>query len=190
MKNESDTPRPARRIVLPNTRAYDKAGKGHYSLFSRDHCCVCGKYITLENVTADLLLTSAIDGSREFAILHPSDATREERLANLWVAPIGSDCLRKHPELKPFVIGAEGAAVQPPAPDSWKSLVARLVTADAKNEAQAAEITRLREALAGVASYARYGIRRVIDSAASHQEFKLEAQEAWDKMERALEGKQ
>jgi hypothetical protein len=90
-----------RRITLPNLRAYGRAGVGDHSLFSQKHCCICGKEIASE--TDWLLLARAADGSFEFAILHPNDATLDERQAGLWVAPIGPDCLRKNSVLKEFV---------------------------------------------------------------------------------------
>lgn len=103
-----------RRIKLPNTRAYDRAGTGDHSLFSDKHCCICGKSVT--DPQDWLLLSRASDGTFEFAILHPTDATAQERETSLWVAPIGSDCLRKNTALKPFVIGTHTASSS--APDS------------------------------------------------------------------------
>lgn len=47
-----------------------------------------------------LLLTRAEDGSIEYAISHPDEATPDERKHNLWVAPTGPECLKKHPEVK------------------------------------------------------------------------------------------
>jgi len=100
-----------RRIKLPNDKAYDRASargrESGYSLFSEKHCCVCGKEIKFRAWTDWLLLSRADDGSFEFAILHPNDATAKEREAGLWVAPIGPDCLRRHPELAPFVLPGE-----------------------------------------------------------------------------------
>lgn len=101
-----------RRIKLPNTRAYDRAGTGDHSLFSDKHCCVCGKPVS--DPQDWLLLSRRDDGTFEFAILHPTDATADERQMALWVAPVGADCLRKNSELKPFVIDRRGA-VPPPA---------------------------------------------------------------------------
>src|SRR5579863_6634506 len=88
------------RLILPNTKAYDAAGKNH-SLFSNEHCCICGRSITKNSEW--FLLTRAEDGSCEYVIHHPNDATPDERRHNLWLAPVGNDCLRKHPELKPFL---------------------------------------------------------------------------------------
>lgn len=102
-----------RRIKLPNTRAYDRAGTGDHSLFSDKHCCVCGKSVS--DPQNWLLLSRAEDGTFEFAILHPTDASAAEREASLWVAPIGSDCLRKNSALKPFVI-SRAATIPSPTP--------------------------------------------------------------------------
>lgn len=101
-------PKPAkpsqRKVKVPNLRAFDRAAKGDFSLFSERHCCVCGKEIK-DTAEADwILLTRAEDGAFESAILHPSDATDGERKAGLWVAPIGADCLRKNLTLKPFAL--------------------------------------------------------------------------------------
>lgn len=83
------------RITLPNGRAYDVAGKGKQSLFSTEHCCVCGRPAKGDNW---LLLFRAEDGSREFAIGSTVGLTVDER-RSVWIAPIGPECLRKHPEL-------------------------------------------------------------------------------------------
>lgn len=84
------------RIVLPNTRAYDAAGTGDHSLFSREHCCICGRPAKGDNW---LLLARAPDGTREFAISSTVGLSDEER-RSVWIAPIGPDCLRQHPELR------------------------------------------------------------------------------------------
>jgi hypothetical protein len=88
------------RIVLPNAKAYDSVGK--HSLFSAEHCCICGRPMGLKSEW--LLLTRAEDGSREYAIDHPNEATPDERRHSLWVAPIGLECLRQHPELEMAVL--------------------------------------------------------------------------------------
>jgi hypothetical protein len=99
------------KIELPNSLAYEKAGNGDHSLYSPEHCCVCGrKLINLHinigssSAVAWLLLTRATDGSREYAISGPQIATHEELQSGLWIAPIGPDCLRKHPELHSALI--------------------------------------------------------------------------------------
>jgi hypothetical protein len=87
------------KTVLSNGKAYDRASTGpSFSLFSPEHCCVCGK--ETRKGSEWLLLTRDVSGSQEYAISHPSDATIEEIRSSLWVAPIGPDCLRKHPELR------------------------------------------------------------------------------------------
>jgi hypothetical protein len=98
------------KLRLPNESAYQRSqsrgaqGSG-YSLFSAQHCCICGEAIRR---TAEwLLLTRELDGSVEYAITHPEDAPPAMRVHNLWVAPIGPDCLRKHPELEPLLLRRE-----------------------------------------------------------------------------------
>lgn len=99
------------RVVLPNAHAYVKAAAaaGGYTLFSTEHCCVCGARImnigNTEKPRKWLLLARASDGSEEYAVAHPNDTTPEERRAGLWVAPIGGNCLRKNPQLNFAVIG-------------------------------------------------------------------------------------
>jgi hypothetical protein len=84
------------KTILPNERAYDKVGD--HSLFSAEHCCICGRPTLPDNEW--LLLTRAADGACEFAISYPSDASADEIRSGLWVAPIGSECMLKHPELR------------------------------------------------------------------------------------------
>lgn len=93
------------RTVLPNLKAYDAAGKGTHSLFSAEHCCVCG--LKVEEHCEWLLLTRAVDGGVEYAISHPLDARPAERKLNLWVAPIGRSCLRKYKSLRHAVLRRE-----------------------------------------------------------------------------------
>lgn len=91
------------KLRLPNERAYERAGTGKHSLFSQEHCCICGKSVGLK--TEWLLATRETDGGFESAIHHPEDANPSERHGHdIWVAPIGSDCLRRHPEFKTFVL--------------------------------------------------------------------------------------
>jgi hypothetical protein len=86
------------RLKLPNSRAYDRAGTGGHSLFSTEHCCICGAKV---DASAEwLLLARADDGKCEYAISHPSECTPEEIQSSLWVAPIGPGCLRRNPELQ------------------------------------------------------------------------------------------
>lgn len=88
------------RTTLPNGAAYDRASKGpSFTLFSSEHCCVCGKGISDLPNACWLLLIRATDGKEEYAISSPKDATVDELKGSIWVAPIGPDCLRKHPEL-------------------------------------------------------------------------------------------
>lgn len=90
------------KIVLKNLKAYDAAGKGDHSLYSCDHCCVCGKQVV---ATVEwLLCVREITGACEYAIKHPDDATSDERRNGMWVAPIGRDCLKKFPQLKMLVL--------------------------------------------------------------------------------------
>jgi hypothetical protein len=98
------------KTLLPNTRAYDAAGSGDHSLFSPEHCCVCGKPIGLHSTW--LLLTRAADGACEYAISRPDDATVDEIKSGMWLAPIGPDCLRKHPELKHAVLDSDTSEIR------------------------------------------------------------------------------
>ena len=92
------------RVVLDNSKAYDRATKGSsFSLFSVDHCCVCGK--PTNKGTEWLLLTRAEDGACEYAISHPDEASKKEIQAGLWLAPIGPQCLKEHPELQHAIVG-------------------------------------------------------------------------------------
>lgn len=94
------------RTILPNEAALDRKDRQNFSLYSPMFCCVCGR--KCHNSENWLLLTREETGLCEYAISHPLDATEKERDLALWVAPIGSDCLRKHPELKHAVIGTTG----------------------------------------------------------------------------------
>jgi hypothetical protein len=102
------------KIRLPNERAYDRADQAGrssgYTLFSSAHCCVCGARIVRR--AEWLLLTRELDGSQEYAISHPEDVPAEMREHNLWVAPIGADCLRQHPELQPLTIARSKGATR------------------------------------------------------------------------------
>jgi hypothetical protein len=92
------------KTILPNGKAYDAAtGGAAFSLFSPLHCCVCGKPVgnARESRAKDwLLLTRAEDGRCEYVIGSIQDASLEEIKAGLWIAPIGPDCLKQHPELE------------------------------------------------------------------------------------------
>lgn len=102
------------KIKLPNERAYDEAGKGDHSLFSTEHCCVCGRPAKGDNW---LLLSRAADGSREFAIASPLHA---EEKRSVWIAPVGPECLRQHPELRfaLLVTAEQFDALRKPASDA------------------------------------------------------------------------
>jgi hypothetical protein len=93
------------KIKLPNERAYDRLAKHDFSLFSQKHCCICGKPV---NARTDwLLATRELDGGFESAIHHPDDAPlcdSPNKMPDLYVTPIGPDCLRRHPELRTFVL--------------------------------------------------------------------------------------
>jgi hypothetical protein len=102
------------RVKLNNAKAYDRAGTGDHSLFSNEHCCICGKKI--EEPEFWLLLTRAVDGTQEFAISNPSEATKEERRDCLWLAPIGSDCLKRNPHLEDLLIRWPFTAMPHPHP--------------------------------------------------------------------------
>lgn len=90
------------RTTLPNEKAYNRLGRAGISLFSADYCCICGQKTDVESEW--LLLIREEHGREEYAISHPSDATLEEIRCALWVAPIGPDCLRRHPELRHAVL--------------------------------------------------------------------------------------
>jgi hypothetical protein len=93
------------RTVLPHGEAATMKSRkwATHSIFSPLHCCVCGKALgdAKERRARNwLLLCRAEDGVCEYAIGHVLDASLEEIKAGLWVAPIGSDCLEKYPELE------------------------------------------------------------------------------------------
>lgn len=98
------------RVILPNSRAYDRAGTGNHSLFSNMHCCICGRgivSISERKWSHFLLLVRAADGRCEYAISHPAEATEIEWSHGAWIAPIGPDCLAKYPDLRRLVVGFE-----------------------------------------------------------------------------------
>jgi len=89
------------RIRIPNER-----NKGPHSLFSYEHCCICGKKTKAATGTHWLILFRDDAGSAEYAIPDPSVLSAEElsRHVSIWVAPIGSDCLRRNPALRPYLL--------------------------------------------------------------------------------------
>jgi hypothetical protein len=96
------------RVLLDNGRAYDRAGKGEFSLFSTKHCAICGLEADGAG-SAWIIVTRATDGSAEYAIAHPADAFVEDGdgpkpRKNAYLKPVGATCLVRHPELAPFVL--------------------------------------------------------------------------------------
>lgn len=80
-------------IPIPTSPSYANNFDGH----SKGHgpCCVCGKSVT--KVNADYV---RVDLADDEAITVEEAKDRAE--VSEWV--IGSNCLRRHPELKPYLI--------------------------------------------------------------------------------------
>jgi len=78
------------RLLLPNQRATE--GNKDFSPFAQDRCCICGKKVT---DSAAWLLCCRDSSGQEYAISGPG-----ERVGEMYVVPVGPDCMRRHPELK------------------------------------------------------------------------------------------
>jgi len=90
--------------------ANNRRGAGFAPYYSPSHCCVCGKRV--KRGREWLLLTREASGM-ELAISHPDDAHDDpnEEISNMWVAPVGPDCLKNHPELRHAILQRKSDAI-------------------------------------------------------------------------------
>lgn len=83
---------------------------GISSLHSQSECCCCGKEMK-DALNADWLMLGRGEQGDIHVVMNPRDSKQlgsfADGVPDLWLAPIGSDCLRKHPEYRPYVIGGK-----------------------------------------------------------------------------------
>lgn len=81
-------------IKIPTSASYSKNYAGHSG--EHEPCCVCGKAVKAPRH----YLHMHCGGSH--AVTEAEAATLPDN-ADLGMQPVGADCLRKHPELRPYV---------------------------------------------------------------------------------------
>jgi len=88
------------RMKVDDSAAYDRLAGTHRShYYQPDACCVCGREMK-DALNAEWLLLCRDNHGDVWALEHPSDAADlkcmgQLAVPNLYVQPIGSECLRK-----------------------------------------------------------------------------------------------
>jgi len=84
------------RVILNQDASWDKVTDGGISVYSRSHCCQCGRPV---NSPVYVLLCSRDNGG-EWYVCKPGPLLEDEADFDRFFLPIGPECLKRHPEYR------------------------------------------------------------------------------------------
>jgi hypothetical protein len=83
------------------SKNHDKGSRGKQDAM---YCIICGKYLSITN---HKLWVTVVDGGGKLAVESTLSEDDMTDYGFIGAYPIGKDCLRKHPELKEYLVGVE-----------------------------------------------------------------------------------